>query len=121
METEKVKSGGQPPSRKKETYTVHTAVLEGIAVFFYSTVFFLFENPFPLNYKKFLNGVSVLRRVRFFFVGKWKILPDKSDKSTLFSFCRGPPFRLSFSKKFRRNGGITGEVCTTKSIYYRGK
>ena len=63
------KRGGIPPKRKKRLL-VHTAVSQGIAVFFCSTGF-CFYLPKPLlSINSLQNGALAQKRVRFFVVRK---------------------------------------------------
>lgn len=117
MATGERKAGGHnPPGVKQQLSFIHTAVLQGIAVFFYSTSFAIFLLFFPICIKFCRTYALAGRRVLFLFVGKCRSLVY--DCLTL----RAEALRPSgFSRKFRRNGGITGEVCTQKSIYHDRK
>lgn len=79
-------------------FLIHTAVLEGIAVFFYSTYFLLS----PIHSRKsnyiFNESASALQWVRFFVVGKSLLLT--------FYRSRAPPLGLDFLmlKNFKTGG-----------------
>ena len=49
MATKYIAYGGCPPGVSQTSHSLHTAVLQGIAVFFSSTLFFLFLHPFSQN------------------------------------------------------------------------
>ena len=90
---------GYPPSIVKIKFIdIHTAVFDGIAVFFHSTHFFLF----PMHSRKsnyiFNESTSALWRVRFFFIIKSLFLT--------FYCSRAPPFSLEFLdfKNFKTGG-----------------
>ena len=108
MERIGMAAGANPPNKNKQNSFVHTAVLEGIAVFFCSTGFCLFPSRFLISGKNHQFRAPALPWVRFSFVEKWNCLrclrPYQCDKSLL-PHCRGPPIGLDFSKKFRMIGG----------------
>lgn len=65
--------GGKPPTIERKNKRLHTAVLEGIAVFFCSTPFYFSAPLLPL-FDIFSNSEAfVARRAPFLFVGKWQI------------------------------------------------
>lgn len=108
MEHWKGTVSGNPPNKKANTGFVHTAVLEGIAVFFYSTDFYRLPSPFPISPRKLQTGAPVLKRVRFSFVGKGRflLLPLScfQPSGSVPARCRGPPVNL-VSSDFRLIGG----------------
>lgn len=64
--------GGKPPTVERKNKRLHTAVLEGIAVFFYSTPIYFFAFRFPLFNKYSNSEVLVAGQAPFLFVGKWQ-------------------------------------------------
>lgn len=95
-------TGFMPLIPKQYIFTVHTAVLEGIAVFFYSTYSLPIPISPPICITIFKTNAPALRRVRFFVVGKRLFLT--------FYQSRAPPSSLEFSvfKNFK-TGGNQGE------------
>lgn len=83
---------------KIHIFDIHTAVLEGIAVLFYSTQFLLSPTYIPKSNHIFNTSASALRRVRFFFVIKCLFLTSYRS--------RAPPFGLEFLtfKNFKTGG-----------------
>src|SRR5699024_11006374 len=80
-------TGEHPPGNKK--CLLHTAVLQGIAVFFYSTSFATFLPLFPSCSYFCWRHALVFWRAHFLFVGKWRWLLYSHCCS--FCHCRGPP------------------------------
>jgi len=74
---------------KHNMLSVHTAVLEGIAVFFCSTYSLPIPISPPIYTQFFRTSASALQRVRFFVVGKRLFLT--------FYRSRAPPSSLGFS------------------------
>ena len=95
-------TGTMPPITKQHMFLLHTVVLNGIAVFFYSTYSLPIPNSPPKHSIFFKTSVSALWRVRFFVVGKSLLL-------TVY-LSRAPPSGLGFFvfKNFR-TGGNQGE------------
>ena len=91
-------TGIMPPITKQHMFLLHTAVLEGIAVLFYSTQFLLSPTYIPKSNHIFNTSASALRRVRFFFVIKCLFLTSYRS--------RAPPFGLEFLtfKNFKTGG-----------------
>ena len=91
-------TGTMPPITKQHIFLLHTAVLKGLAVFFYSTYSLPIPNSPPIHSIFFRTSAPVLRRVRFFVVGKSLLL-------TVY-LSRAPPSGLEFSvfKNFRTGG-----------------
>ena len=91
-------TGIMPPITKQHMFLLHTAVLEGIAVFFCSTYSLSIPNSPPKHSIFFKTSAPALRRVRFFVVGKSLLLT--------FYLPRAPPSSLEFSvfKNFRTGG-----------------
>ena len=91
-------TGIMPPITKQHMFLLHTAVLEGIAVFFCSTYFLPIPNSPPIHSIFFKTSASALWRVRFFVVGKSLFL--------IFYQSRAPPSSLEFSvfKNFKTGG-----------------
>ncbi len=93
-------TGFMLPITKQYMLSVHTVVLKGIAVFFYST----YSMPIPISppiYTQFFKtSASALRWVRFFVVGKRLFLT--------FYRSRAPPSSLEFSvfKNFKTGGNL---------------
>ena len=90
------KLGGCPPIIKQNEYDIHTVVLQGAAVFFYSTDFSLFSGTFLLSNKSRQTCAYIIRCVRFFFSEKCPFLLIVY-RTSLF-YCRGPP-GLNFFQK----------------------
>lgn len=63
-------TGFMPPITKRYMFSVHTVVLEGIAVFFCSTYSLPIPISPPICNFFFKTSASALQRVRFFVVGK---------------------------------------------------
>lgn len=73
MKPRKNMQGSFPPKTKQKLCSVHTAILTGIAVFFYSTPFYFFAFQFPnFNINSDKKALAA-RQAPFLFVGKWKI------------------------------------------------
>ena len=91
-------TGFMPPITKRYMFSVHTVVLEGIAVFFCSTYSLPIPISPPICNFFFKTSASALQRVRFFVVGKSLLLT--------FYQSRAPPSSLEFSvfKNFRTGG-----------------
>ncbi|NBI88010.1 hypothetical protein D3Z47_18190 [Lachnospiraceae bacterium] len=81
-------TGFTPSIAKQYIFSVHTAVLKGIAVFFNSTYSLPIPISPPICNILFKTSASALRRVRFFFVGKSKYLTACRS--------RAPPFGSGF-------------------------
>lgn len=64
--------GGKPPTVERKSERLHTAVLEGIAVFFCSTAFYFLALLLPLFNIISISEALVARRAPFVFVGKWQ-------------------------------------------------
>lgn len=91
--------GGQPPSQERKRNRLHTAVLTGIAVFFYSTIFFDFLLHIPIYPKLQQKDALAKRRVRFLFVVK----------------CQTPHYFIYFQygqAVFRKIAAAFLETCT---------
>ena len=93
-------TGFMPSIAKQYMLSVHTAVLEGIAVFFCSTYSLPIPISPPICTRFFKTSASALRRVRFFIVGKRLFLT--------FYHTRAPPSSLGFSvfKNFKTGGNL---------------
>lgn len=94
-------TGANPPNKEQNIGFVHTAVLEGIAVFFCSTSFCLFLFLLTIFNKYNHAGASALRRMRFSFVGKRDFLFGWDNPFSGKAYrprCRSPPVSLDFSK-----------------------
>ena len=93
-------TGFMPYIPKQYMLSVHTAVLEGIAVFFHSTYSLPIPISPPICTTFFKTSAPALRRVRFFVVGKSLLLT--------FYQPRAPPSSLEFSvfKNFRTGGNL---------------
>lgn len=91
-------TGFMPYIPKQYMLSVHTAVLEGIAVFFHSTYSLPIPISPPICTTFFKTSAPALRRVRFFVVGKSLLLT--------FYQSRAPPSGPEFSvfKNFRTGG-----------------
>jgi len=84
----KEKQKNEHLSRVKKEYFKNTAILSGIAVFFYSTPFYFFAFQFPnFNISSDKKALAA-RQTPFLFVGKWKI--------PLLYRARAPPINLNF-------------------------
>lgn len=81
-------TGIMPPITKQHMFLLHTVVLKGIAVFFYSTYSLPIPNSPPIRSTFFKTDAPTLRRVRFFVVGKSLLLA--------FYLSRAPPTSLDF-------------------------
>ena len=64
--------GGKPPTVERKSERLHTAVLQGIAVFFCSTAFYFLARLLPLFNIISISEALVARRAPFVFVGKWQ-------------------------------------------------
>ncbi len=96
-------TGFPSPGIKIHIFSVHTAVLTGIAVFFCSTYFFLSPDYFPKSQLIFRMSASALQRVRFFIVGKRAFM--------VFCHARAPPLRSwIFNFKNFKTGGILMKI-----------
>lgn len=91
-------TGFTPSIAKQYIFSVHTVVLKGIAVFFYSTYSLPIPISSPICTTFFKTSAPALRRVRFFVVGKRLFLT--------FYQSRASPSSLEFSvfKNFRTGG-----------------
>ena len=87
---------GNPLIIEQNEYDIHTVVLQGAAVFFYSTDFSLFSGTFLLSNKSRQTCAYIIRCVRFFFSEKCPFLLIVY-RTSLF-YCRGPP-GLNFFQK----------------------
>lgn len=89
-----------PPIKKLYMFSVHTVVLEGIAVFFYSTYSLPIPISSPICNSFFKTSAPALQWVRFFVVGKRLFLT--------FYQSRAPPSSLEFSvfKNFKTGGNL---------------
>ena len=98
MNIPRVGTGFTPSIAKQYIFSVHTAVLKGIAVFFHSTYSLLIPISPPICTIIFKTSAPALRRVRFFVVGKSLLLT--------FYQSRAPPSGSEFSvfKNFRTGG-----------------
>ena len=117
MATKYIAYGGCPPGVSQTSHSLHTAVLQGIAVFFSSTLFFLFLHPFSQNSTYCCLHALVFWRAHFLFVGKWQWLPLDIQRHPS---CRGPPSVWIFPKiqtKRRFNSVDAGK----KKIWIRGQ
>ena len=85
---------------KQHMFLLHTAALNGIAVFFYSTYFLPIPNSPPIRSIFFKTSAPALWQVRFFVVGKSLLLT--------FYLPRAPPSSLEFSvfKNFKIGGNL---------------
>lgn len=102
MHTPIIGTGYPPPQVKIYIFLIHTAVLKGIAVFFYSTQFSLSPSYIPKSNHIFNTSASTLRWVRFFFVIKCLFLTSYRS--------RAPPFGLEFlTFKNLKTGGNQNE------------
>ena len=93
-------TGIMPPITKQHMFLLHTVVLKGIAVFFYSKYSLPIPNSPPKHSIFFKTSAPALRRVRFFVVGKSLLLT--------FYLPRAPPSGLVFFafKNFRTGGNL---------------
>jgi hypothetical protein len=93
-------TGFTPPKIKQYILSVHTVVLEGIAVFFYSTYSLPIPISPPICTTIFKTSAPALQWVRFFVVGKRLFLT--------FYQSRAPPSSLEFSvfKNFKTGGNL---------------
>ena len=85
-----------PPRIKQHIFSVHTAVLKGIAVFFNSTNFPLFSVDTLIHNKILHNGASAFKRVRFF--------NDKKEQNLTIYRSRAPPLQSRYQKNFEIGG-----------------
>lgn len=83
-------------TNNKRTHRQTAASLTGTAVFFYSTIFCLFQLSLTKNTESESCGASEKSRMRFFSAGKRYFLP--------FHRGRSPPFNLNFQQKIRIGG-----------------
>ena len=90
MEIPRVGTGYSPPGKKKQVHFLHTAVLKGIAVFFYSTFFLSFPPNSLIHNEILLKDASALWRVRFFNGEKRQFLAIYRPRS--------PPIQSRFQK-----------------------
>lgn len=96
MQAKGKRKDGHPSKDPQKYRFVHTAILEGTAVFFCSTSFFLFPSSLLSLYIFFQINALAMWRVRLYFVGKCQF-PFKIG-------ARGPPVNL-ISSDFRLIGG----------------
>lgn len=61
---------GIPHGKNLKYRPLHTAVLKGIAVFFYSTEFYVYLPKLLSDINNLQDGALARKRVRFYFVGK---------------------------------------------------
>ena len=94
MEPKRKEPGGCPPTDEQKTFSVHTALLKGIAAVFRSTAFFLFPGPCRLSGKSQQTSACAERCARFSFVGKCRFLLFPGRTGQL--HCRGAAVRPGF-------------------------
>ena len=103
MEPKRKEPGGCLPSDEQKIFSVHTAFLKGIAVFFCSTGFFFFPGPYPSS---------------FFYVGKCRFLlfPVRTSQP----HCRGPP-SVWISSRNSDETEVHSVDAGKKKIWVRGQ
>ena len=121
MATKYIAYGGCPPGVSQTSHSLHTAVLQGIAVFFSSTLFFLFLHPFSQNstycclYFYFVVIITGVMRSSF---GERIFYLSENGNGCRLTYSGTLPagdLRPSgFSRKFRRNGGLTAWTLVRK-------
>lgn len=91
MAGNRIGSNEHPPGVREKRTTLHTAILQGIAVLFYSTPFVL-THCIPLKLGKYFSSYALTARwVHFLFVEKWR--PLLSVRYVRSLHCRDPPLR----------------------------
>lgn len=74
MAGNRIGSNEHPPGVREKRATLHTAILQGVAVLFYSTPFVL-THYIPLKLGKYFSSYALTARwVHFLFVEKWRPL-----------------------------------------------
>src|SRR5699024_1319555 len=110
--------GGCLPSDEQKIFSVHTAFLKGIAVFFCSTGFFFFPGPYPSSGKRQQPSACAIRCARFFYVGKCRFLlfPVRTSQP----HCRGPP-SVWISSRNSDETEVHSVDAGKKKIWVRGQ
>ena len=91
MAGKRIGSNEHPPGVREKRVTLHTAILQGVAVLFYSTPFVL-THYIPLKLGKYFSSYALTARwVHFLFVEKWR--PLLSVRYVRSLHCRDPPLR----------------------------
>ena len=88
MAGNRIGSNEHPPGVREKRTTLHTAILQGVAVLFYSTPFVL-THYIPLKLGKYFSSYALTARwVHFLFVEKWR--PLLSVRYVRSLHCRDP-------------------------------
>lgn len=89
-------SDEHPPGLEEKRAALHTAILQWVAVLFYSTPFVL-THYIPLKFGKYFSSHALTSRwVLFLSVEKWR--SPLCIRYCWSLHCRGPPDSLNFSK-----------------------
>lgn len=122
MKTKFVKIGVRPPWNRRKNQLLYTAVQQGIAVFFYSTLFAIFRILYPISEKVNCFYALALWRAFFYSVGKWQRLTLNKEFKAL---CKVNYFQKHLAKhpQSDRDGsvipccGIAEFFCSTENPY----